>query len=91
MPVEAMIVIDPGPWTTVQDLGRYGYQRYGVPVSGAMDALALRVGNLLVGNDFSYAPAHGIEMTFSFGNVFYHNRLVENAICGIWAATPRIR
>ncbi len=41
-------------------------------------------GNLLVGNDFSYAPAHGIEMTFSFGNVFYHNRLVENAICGIW-------
>lgn len=41
-------------------------------------------GNLLIGNDFSYAPAHGIEMTFSFGNVFYGNRLVENAICGIW-------
>jgi len=41
-------------------------------------------GNLLIGNDFSYAPAHGIEMTFSFGNIFYGNRLVENAICGIW-------
>lgn len=40
--------------------------------------------NLLIGNDFSYAPAHGIEMTFSFDNVFYRNRLVENAICGIW-------
>jgi len=40
--------------------------------------------NLLVNNDFSYAPAHGIEMTFSFGNVFYGNRLVENAICGVW-------
>jgi parallel beta-helix repeat protein len=40
--------------------------------------------NLLIANDFSYAPAHGIEMTFSFGNVFYDNRLVENAICGIW-------
>lgn len=40
--------------------------------------------NLLVGNDFSYAPAHGIEMTFSEGNVFARNRLVENAICGIW-------
>lgn len=40
--------------------------------------------NLLIGNDFSYAPAHGIEMTFSFGNIFYGNRLVENAICGIW-------
>ncbi|MEN6336020.1 MAG: right-handed parallel beta-helix repeat-containing protein [Phycisphaerales bacterium] len=40
--------------------------------------------NLLIGNDFSYAPAHGIEMTFSFGNVFCDNRLVENAICGVW-------
>lgn len=40
--------------------------------------------NLLVGNDFSYSPAHGIEMTFSEGNVFARNRLVENAICGVW-------
>ncbi len=37
--------------TTVQDRGRYGYQRYGVPVSGAMDVFALRAANLLVGND----------------------------------------
>jgi len=40
--------------------------------------------NLLIKNDFSYAAAHGIEMTFSFGNVFYGNRLVQNAICGVW-------
>ncbi|MBM4107960.1 MAG: hypothetical protein FJ255_03990 [Phycisphaerae bacterium] len=40
--------------------------------------------NLLVGNDFSHAPAHGIEMTFSFGNVFARNRIVQNAICGFW-------
>jgi len=40
--------------------------------------------NLLIGNDFSYAAAHGIEMTFSFGNELYDNRLVENAICGVW-------
>jgi parallel beta-helix repeat protein len=40
--------------------------------------------NLLIGNDFSYAPAHGIEMTFSEGNRFVRNRLVENAICGVW-------
>lgn len=40
--------------------------------------------NVLLGNDFSYAPAHGIEMTFSEGNIFARNRLVENAICGIW-------
>lgn len=41
-------------------------------------------GNLLINNDFSYAPAHGIEMTFSFDNAFIGNRLVENAICGVW-------
>ena len=40
--------------------------------------------NLLINNDFSYAPAHGIEMTFSFGNRFIGNRMVENAICGVW-------
>lgn len=40
--------------------------------------------NVLLGNDFSYAPAHGIEITFSEGNVIARNRLVENAICGIW-------
>jgi len=36
--------------------------------------------NVLLGNDFSYAPAHGIELTFSEHNVFARNRLVENAI-----------
>ena len=41
-------------------------------------------GNLLIGNDFSYAAAHGIEMTFSFDNQFIGNRLVGNGICGIW-------
>lgn len=40
--------------------------------------------NLFFGNDLSYAPAHGWEMTFSFGNKLVNNRLVENAICGVW-------
>lgn len=44
-------LIEPGLLTTVQDRGRYGYQRYGVPVSGAMDEFALRMANVLVGND----------------------------------------
>jgi parallel beta-helix repeat protein len=46
-------------------------------------------GNLLIGNDFSYAPAHGIENTFSFGNKYLKNRIVGNAICGIWAGYSR--
>ncbi len=40
--------------------------------------------NAFIGNDFSYAPAHGLELTFSFGNKVFNNRFVENAICGIW-------
>ena len=43
-------VIEPGPLTTVQDLGRYGYQQFGVPLSGALDKFACRAANLLVGN-----------------------------------------
>jgi len=43
-------IIKPGPLTTVQDLGRSGYQDRGVPVSGAVDQYALRLGNLIVGN-----------------------------------------
>jgi len=45
--------------------------------------------NLVVGNDFSYASAHGIENTFSFGNKFLKNRIVGNAICGVWAGYSR--
>jgi parallel beta-helix repeat protein len=45
--------------------------------------------NLLIGNDFSYAAAHGIENTFSFGNRYLKNRIVGNAICGIWIGYSR--
>ncbi len=44
-------IVKPGLLTTIQDAGRWGYQRFGMSVAGAMDQFALRVGNLLVGND----------------------------------------
>lgn len=44
-------VISPGLFTTVQDMGRFGYQRYGVPVNGVMDSFAAGLANLLVGGD----------------------------------------
>lgn len=50
MSIKVFEVIQPGPLTTVQDLGRSGYQQFGVPTSGALDSYAFRVGNLLVGN-----------------------------------------
>ncbi len=43
-------VLSPGPLTTIQDLGRFAYERFGVPQSGAMDWFALRAANALVGN-----------------------------------------
>ncbi|MBF24090.1 MAG: allophanate hydrolase [Pusillimonas sp.] len=44
-------VLDAGPYSTIQDMGRMGYQDVGVPVSGALDKISARVANMLVGND----------------------------------------
>ncbi len=46
----ALEVIVPGLHTTVQDLGRFGYQEVGVPPSGPLDRVSLRLANALVGN-----------------------------------------
>lgn len=43
-------VLNAGLLTTIQDIGRYGSQKYGVIVSGAMDSYSLRIANILVGN-----------------------------------------
>ncbi|HLJ62066.1 MAG TPA: 5-oxoprolinase subunit PxpB [bacterium] len=50
-----------GLLTTIQDLGRPGYRRFGMPQSGAMDPLALRIVNLLLGNP---PGAAAVEVTF---------------------------
>jgi len=55
-------VVDPGPLTTVQDRGRYGQLRYGIPPSGPVDVLAHAVANRLVGNP---ADAAALECTLS--------------------------
>lgn len=44
-------VIKAGLMTSIQDLGRFGFQRYGMAVCGAMDTLALRLGNIILGNE----------------------------------------
>jgi allophanate hydrolase len=48
--MHALEVITPGLHTTVQDLGRFGYQDVGVPASGPLDRISLRLANALVGN-----------------------------------------
>lgn len=51
----ALRMLQPGLLTTIQDLGRVGYQHLGVPTSGALDPVSLRAANILVGN----APTEG--------------------------------
>ena len=46
----ALRVVNPGVAATLQDRGREGYQRFGVPVSGALDEVSLAIANILVGN-----------------------------------------
>jgi len=60
--VSQAIVITPGLQSTVQDLGRWGFQAFGVPVAGAMDPRAFRIANALVGND---SAAACLEIAFT--------------------------
>lgn len=46
----ALEILTPGLATTVQDRGRFGYYRYGIPQGGAMDDYAAAIANRLVGN-----------------------------------------
>lgn len=61
-------ILATGPLNTVQDLGRVGFRNIGVTMSGAMDPLSVRLGNILLGNA---EGAAAIEVqTFPFRLVF---------------------
>lgn len=68
-----ILVKDPGPFTTVQDEGRFGYQEYGVTPSGPMDDRAFRIANILVGNPQGEGALEitfkGPELVFDQDNV----------------------
>ena len=66
-------ILDPGLLTTIQDLGRFGHQKIGVPPAGAMDPFALRVGNALVGNELGAAA---LEMTVVGATLRFHQACV---------------
>jgi antagonist of KipI len=48
-------IIEVNGLATIQDSGRTGWRKFGVPASGAMDAFAFRAANLLAGNDLNCA------------------------------------
>lgn len=51
--MRAFQVVNPGILTTIQDLGRWGFMKYGIPPSGVADRFSAQVANWLVGN-----PSH---------------------------------
>lgn len=71
-------ITKPGLLSTIQDLGRFGYQKYGVITSGAMDSLSHRIANILVGNAENKPT---IEMTF-LGPIIQFQQDALIAICG---------
>ena len=68
-----MILVAPGPLSTVQDMGRTGYAAQGYPECGACDKYALALGNLLCGNP---EAAAAIEMTLSGATVQFERDAV---------------
>ena len=81
----AIEVIKPGLATTIQDAGRPGYYNIGIPLSGALDQYALRVANLLVGNEESAAV---LEATLLAPELVFRAPAIV-AIAGA-EATPKI-
>jgi biotin-dependent carboxylase-like uncharacterized protein len=72
-------VVEPGLLTTVQDAGRRGHQRIGVPTSGALDREYLHVANLLAGN----APGDAaLEVTHTGPVLDVHAPSIRVAIAG---------
>jgi len=76
-------VLAPGLHTTVQDLGRPGYQAIGVPVSGALDGFSLRLANALVGNRLGSAA---LEILLSGPTLEVAADTVRVALAGVGAS-----
>lgn len=74
----AIKVLVPGPLTTVQDAGRFGYQQFGMPCSGVMDPDAYSRANRLVGNTHGEAV---LELTL-FGGVYLFDQDAVIALSG---------
>ena len=62
----ALRIISPGLSTTVQDVGRTGYQRLGVSLGGALDQVSLYAANALVGNPCNAGALEALYVGPSF-------------------------
>ena len=72
----SITILKPGMMSSLQDLGRWGFQQFGVPIGGAMDKVSATLANIICGNDENEAV---IELTLH-GASFMFN---EAACCAI--------
>jgi antagonist of KipI len=72
----SITILKPGMMSSLQDLGRWGFQQFGVPIGGAMDKVSAALANIICGNDENEAV---IEMTLH-GTLIMFN---EAAFCAI--------
>ena len=77
--MSALVVTTCGAMTSLQDFGRFGWQRHGVSNSGAMDRLALATANVLVGNA---RDAAGIEFMLLGGTFTLAGGSARVAVAG---------
>ena len=82
--MKAIKVIKGGPLTTVQDEGRVGYQKFGMPVAGAMDKFSYKMANLLVDNKENEAA---LEFTMMGPEL----KFMEDAVIAITGANAEAK
>ncbi len=74
----SITILKPGMMSSLQDLGRWGFQQFGVPIGGAMDRVSASLANIICGNDENEAV---VEMTLH-GASFMFNEAAYCAIVG---------
>lgn len=77
-------VVSPGLFTSVQDRGRFGFQKYGVPVTGCLDTFSANIANILVGNNEDAAV---LEFTLEGPRLV----ALEDALVAITGAEMEVR
>ena len=83
----ALSFLASGLLTTLQDLGRVGYQHLGIPVSGALDPVSLAAANLLVGNP---AATAALEIAYQGPSLRVEADSVRIALAGAAAPIERL-
>lgn len=81
--MQTILIKKGGPLTTIQDRGRFGFQKFGMPTAGAMDKYSYKIANLLVGNSKDEAV---IEYTLKGPKIEFQ----EDAIISITGAKSKV-